>query len=311
MVTPDLSRSFSRRELLRLGVSVSLATFFAGLTGAAAALATRRIPGTEESLPVIGLGTSRVFDVGPEPADRAACEAVLKEFFNSGATLIDSSPMYRRAEAVSGDLVSGLDRTDDAFWATKVWADGQDPGVAQMRKSQALFHTNVIDLMQIHNLRDWKAHLPTLREWKDSGVIRYIGLTHSRSAAFDELEQVINKVRPDFVQLNYSIGEREAENRLLPLCDDNGIATLINRPFQKGGLFKRVAGHPLPEWAAEFDAGTWAQLFLKFILSHPAVTCAIPATADAEHMLDNLAAGYGRLPNTRQRQRIIEYFSAL
>jgi len=298
----------TRRDLLQFGVRAALASaLFPAPVFPAERMLTRPIPSSGEALPVIGLGTSRTFDVGEDAVGRSACREVLAALRSSGGTLVDSSPMYRSAEEVTGDLAADLRMTDKLFWATKVWADGRDAGVEQMEDSMRLFNTNQIDLMQIHNLRDWKTHMPVLREWKAEGRIRYIGITHSRAQAFGDLEHVINETELDFVQLNYSLAEREAEERLLPLCADKGIATLINRPFARGALFGEVEGRPVPEWAAEFDAVTWGQFFLKFILSHPASTCLIPATRKVSHMVDNAGAGFGALPNQDQRDKMIAF----
>jgi len=301
----------SRRDVLRLGLGAAISGILPSKSVAARSIRTRVIPSSEEALPVIGLGTYGVFDVGNSAADRGPRREVLAELLNGGARLVDSSPMYRRAEEVSGDLAADLQMTDRIFWATKVWADGRDAGIDQMNQSLQYFQSDQIDLMQVHNLRDWKVHMKTLQNWKERGRIRYIGVTHYRVEAFDELEKVIRSTDLDFVQLNYSMAEPEAEERLLPLCADKGIATLINRPFQRGDLFSKVKNKPLPDWTDEFSANSWAQFFLKFILSHPAVTCVIPATGNAEHMLDNIAAGFGGLPDAANRTAMVDYISAL
>ncbi len=301
----------TRRDVLRLGVSAAGLSLLPSVALLADGIRTRVIPSSGVALPVIGLGTSRVFDVGEDPVDRAQCRAVLAALIDAGGSLVDSSPMYRRAEAVSGDLAHELQMSDRVFWATKVWANGRESGIEQMEQSMRLFRTDRIDLMQVHNLRDWRVHMPVLREWKAAGRIRYIGITHSRAAAFGDLEEVINATDLDFVQLNYSLGEREAEQRLLPLCADKGIATLINRPFARGELFARLGQTELPDWAADFDATTWGQFFLKFILAHPAATCAIPATRNVTHMLDNIGAGLGELPDEGQRRAMIAFFDTL
>lgn len=307
----DRSAKTSRRDVMRLGIGAVIAGVVPDASFAAAKIRTRVIPSSGESLPVIGLGTYGVFDVGQSPDDRGPRREVLAELLDGGASLVDSSPMYNRAELVSGDLAADLHVTDQVFWATKVWADGRDAGIDQMNQSLRYFHTDQIDLMQVHNLRDWEVHMTTLRNWKERGRIRYIGVTHYRVDAFDELEKVIRTADLDFVQLNYSMAEPAAEERLLPLCADKGIATLINRPFQRGGLFSKVKNRPLPNWAGEFSANTWGQFYLKFILANPAVTCVIPATGNAEHMLDNLAAGLGELPDPAQRKAMIDYISSL
>lgn len=302
----------TRRDVLHLGVGAALAgVLFPARVLPAGKMRARPIPSSGEALPVIGLGTSRVFDVGDDAAGRSSCRAVLEALRAGGGTLVDSSPMYRSAEQVAGDLAAELQLTDQFFWATKVWIDGSAAGIEQMEESMRLFDTQQIDLMQVHNLRDWETHMPVLRDWKAEGRIRYIGITHFRAEAFADLERVINATEPDFVQLNYSIAEREAEERLLPLCADKGIATLINRPFARGALFATVEGRDLPEWAVEFGVATWGQFFLKFILSHPAATCLIPATRKATHMVDNVGAGFGPLPDQAQRQQMIAFMENL
>jgi diketogulonate reductase-like aldo/keto reductase len=301
----------SRRDVLRCGIGAVISGIMPTAAIASKKVQTRVIPSSGEALPIIGLGTYDVFDVGDSAGDRNSRREVLAELLEGGASLVDSSPMYRRAEAVSGDLAADLRLTDQVFWATKVWADGADQGRDQMEQSLRYFRTDQIDLMQVHNLRDWQVHMTTLRDWKERGRVRYIGVTHYRVEAFEELEKVIRSTDLDFVQLNYSIAEPEAENRLLPLCADRGIATLINRPFQRGALFSRVKNTQPPDWASEFSAVTWGQFFLKFILGHPAVTCVIPATGKAEHMVDNLAAGVGPLPDSTHRKVMVNYLSTL
>ena len=257
------------------------------------------------------MGTSRTFDVGNDADDRAKLAQVLDVFFGRGGTLIDSSPMYGSAEDVTGALLEQTGNRDKVFAATKVWAYGREKGIQQMRDSARLMRVATIDLMQIHNLRDWGIHLKTLRDWKDEGKIRYIGITTSSLNQFDAVEQIMASEPLDFVQLNYNIDVRNAEERLLPLAADKGIATLINRPFKRARLFHKVKGHTLPEWAAEFDCASWGQFFLKFVLAHPAVTCPIPATSKPHHALDNMLAGFGRIPDGSQRQKMIDFYEAL
>lgn len=315
MNRPTGRRRIGRRELLKTGLSLSLGGMLPatslGEGHIGAALEKRAIPSSGEMLPVIGLGTSRVFDVGESSQDRLFPREVVRLLVEGGGTLIDSSPMYGNAETVSGDVAHSLQLTDEIFWATKVWTEGKEAGIAQMKQSMERFRVDQVDLIQVHNLKDWQTHLETLAEWKEEGLVRYVGITHSRAYAFDELEQVILSSELDFVQLNYSLAEREAEQRLLPLCAERGIATLINRPFARGDLFKQVQGKPPPPWATEFDANSWAQIFLKFILANPGVTCLIPATSDPGHMLDNLGGGVGRLPDESQLRQIISYFDSL
>jgi diketogulonate reductase-like aldo/keto reductase len=266
----------------------------------------RKIPKSGESIPVIGLGTWQTFDIGTPESERAPRAEVLRRFFAAGGRVIDSSPMYGRAEDVSGDLIAQLGARNKAFIATKVWVEGRTRGIAQMEDSFRLFKTDRIELMQIHNLLDWRTHLKTLREWKTQGRFRYIGITHYTSSALTDLARIIESEGDiDFVQFAYSIGVREPERRFLPLCTEKGVATIVNRPFEGGGLLRTIGKRPLPAWAAELDATSWAQLFLKFILGHPAVTCVIPATSKPEHISDNVLAGEGRLPDETMRQRIV------
>lgn len=294
---------WSRRRVLHTGCAAMIAAISPRLKAATAAPITRRIPSSGEQLPVIGMGTSRTFDAGTDAAARAKLAEVLKAFFSGGGTVIDSSPMYGSAETVTGDLLGQL-RPATAFIATKVWADGHDAGIAQMTESARRMGVAKIDLMQIHNLRDWRTQLATLRDWQQAGKIRYIGITTSVARQYAEFAPVMRAEKLDFVQFNYSIGEREAEQELLPLASARGMATLINRPFMRSELFKRVAGKPLPGWAGDIDCDSWGQVFLKWIIAHPAVTCVIPATASAENMRDNMHAGSGRLPDEALRQKI-------
>jgi len=266
---------------------------------------TRPIPKSGEAIPVIGLGTWQTFDVGESESERARLRDVLAQFFAAGGRVIDSSPMYGRAEAVTGDLLAALAPTEAPFLATKVWTRGKREGIAQMERSLSRMRTKHMDLMQVHNLVDWETHLPVLREWKQAGRIRYVGITHYAQSAFGELERLMRTEALDFVQLPYSLASREAEKRLLPAAADTGTAVLVMQPFDSGALFQRVRGKALPPWAADFACESWAQLFLKFILSHPAVTCPIPATANPKHLADNVAAGSGPLPDAAARKRIL------
>jgi len=285
----------------------------AGKAGAAPAASStpilRRIPSSGESLPAIGLGTSGPFEVGPEESARAPLREVLKEFFNAGASLIDTSPMYSTAEAVLGDLLTPAQQAK-VFIATKVWTPGsggaaEQKGVEQMQRSMSLLKRKRVELMQVHNLVDLDAHLRTLRRWKAEGRIKYIGVTHYTTSSYPDLIAVVEREKPDFVQFNYSVATREAEKRLLPLCADKGVAVIINRAFEDGRLFDKVRDKPLPPWAAEFGARSWAQIFLKFVLAHSAVTCVIPATGKVRNVLDNLGAGRGPLPDAKHRAEIV------
>ena len=259
----------------------------------------------------MGLGSSVTFDVNPEEIEALQLGRVMQAFFDNGGQLIDSSPMYGKAESVIGELLRQVTNRDGLFSATKVWTWGREEGIAQMQRSMELMGVEVMDLMQIHNLRDWEVHLQTLREWKEQGKIRYIGITTSHGRDHDALERILTTEPFDFVQFSYNIIDRVAEQRLLPIAADRGIATLINRPFQRGDLFRKVKGKALPDWAAEIDCASWGQIFLKFIAAHPAVTCIIPATAKLKHMVDNMAAGYGRLPDEAMRQKMIQYVEGL
>ncbi len=274
-------------------------------------MSTRNIPSSGEALPIIGVGTWQTFDVGAGAAGRAPLRELLAEMFDAGGLVVDSSPMYASAEEVAGDLLAELSLGDKAFIATKVWTSGRDAGIAEMRRSMELFHNAKIDLMQVHNLVDWRSHMETLTEWKASGIVRYHGITHYTPGAFDELTAVMREARPDFVQMPYSIGVRRAEDRLLPLAADLGIAVIVNRPYEGGGLFRAVRGRALPPWAAEFDCASWGQFFLKYILGHAAVTCVIPGTSKVRHLLDNVTAGRGRLPDTATRKRMAELVKGL
>ena len=288
----------SRRELLLAGVSA--AALAVGGPVAAGQMRTRAIPRTGEELPVIGMGTWRTFDT----SERSSLIEVVRTLLGGGGKAIDSSPMYGRSEITVGEVLQDLGATRRAFLATKVWTSGREEGIAQMRESiQRLGH---VDLMQIHNLVDWRTHLGTLRSWKETGVIRYWGITHYSLSAFAEMESIVRDEKPDFVQLPYSVGVREAEQRLLPACASQGVAVLVMRPFEGGSLFADARTRPLPGWAAEIDCTSWAQIFLKFILGHPAVTCPIPATSKAAHMADDVRAGFGRLPDEPMRRRIVK-----
>lgn len=295
-------RTISRRKLLAL---MAAAAAGGGAPGAgASAIVERAIPSSGERIPAVGLGTWRTFDVGGAAAERDPLRDVLKQFVALGGRVIDSSPMYGAAEGVVGDLAAELEVQDELFLATKVWTRGRAAGVAQMDESMRRLRTTRMDLMQIHNLVDWRTHLATLRERKQQGRIRYLGITHYTASSYDELERVLRGEALDFVQVNYSLGERDAERRILPLARERGVAVLVNRPFSEGNLFSRVRGQALPAWAAEVGCESWAQIFLKWILAHPAVTCVIPATSRPQHLADNMRAGTGALPDAAMRERM-------
>jgi aryl-alcohol dehydrogenase-like predicted oxidoreductase len=266
---------------------------------------TRTIPSSGEALPVIGCGTWRAFDVGAAETDRVRLRDVLRVLFEAGGSVIDSSPMYGAAEGVIGDLLDAMQAHDKAFVATKVWTHGGAAGIAQMRRSLQLLRRPQLELMQVHNLVDCATHLATLRAWKAEGRIRYLGVTHYTASAHGELEAVMRAEELDFVQLNYSLADRAAEARLLPLAAERGIAVLVNRPLGGGGLVQGLRDRPLPGWAREIGCQSWSEALLKFVIAHPAVTCAIPGTSRPGHMADNVRAGTGPLPDAALRTRMI------
>jgi diketogulonate reductase-like aldo/keto reductase len=272
---------------------------------------TRPIPASGETLPVIGLGTWQTFDVGGDRAARAPLKEVLQALYESGGRVVDSSPMYGSSESVVGELCAELGLCEPLFMATKVWTQGQDEGVRQMRRSIERMRAGRMDLLQVHNLVDLEAHTKTLREWKGQKLVRYIGVTHYTASAHAALVRALKTKQYDFVQVNYSLDEREAEDTVLPAAQQLGVAALINRPFATGGMFRRTRGKPLPPWAAELGIATWAQYFLKWIVSHPAVTCAIPATSKPAHMRDNAAAGIGAMPDAAMRARMSQHYDTL
>lgn len=272
----------------------------------------RTIPKSGERIPVIGMGSWLTFAVGGEPDEIRTRVRVLQAFFDKGGGMIDSSPMYGSSEEVIGECLAAIEGRQNLFSATKVWTHGWQQGIRQMRRSRARWGIKAFDLMQIHNLMDWETHLETLKAWKKEGKIRYIGITTSHGRRHDEMEQIMKTQDDiDFVQFTYNIEDREVEQVLLPLARERGLAVIINRPFQRAGLFENVAGKPLPGWAKEIDCKNWAQFFLKFIISHPAVTCAIPATSRVDHMLENMGALYGRLPDKSMREKMVRYYASI
>jgi diketogulonate reductase-like aldo/keto reductase len=299
-----------RRFLAALGAAAAGWAGRAGLAEPREPL-MRAIPATGELVPAIGLGTWITFDAGTDPRRRDALAPVLQAFFDRGGRLIDSSPMYGSAEEVIGALLRRTRNRPAPFAATKVWIVGRGAGVRQMEASRALWDVPRFDLMQIHNMVDWQAHLETLKAWKAEGRIRYVGITTSHGRRHAEMEKAIATGAFGFVQFTYSFADREAERRLLPLAAERRIAVIANRPFDGGALFDHVKGKALPAWARELDCTTWAAFFLKFVVSHPAVTCAIPATSQTAHMLENMGALYGRLPDASMRQRMARHFEAL
>ena len=308
------NKSLTRREALKL---TGLAS--AGLLTSQHLLSftlkdsmmKRVIPSSNEKLPVAGLGTWQTFDVGASSEKRALLTQVLTEMLNQGGAVIDSSPMYGSSEKVAGDLTSEIDRENHFFYATKVWTSGRDAGIDQMNRSFKKMRRQRMDLMQIHNLLDWKTHVKTLKDWKEKGKIRYWGITHYLDSAHSSLERVIAQEKPDFVQFNYSIRERHAEQSLFDTIRKYQTAVLINRPFEGGSLFRLTRNKELPEWCKDYDINSWGQYFLKFILSNEQVTCVIPGTSKPHHLIDNMKAGFGRLPDKKAREKLYNYLKGL
>ncbi len=312
-----MKEKLTRREATKLlsagaaGLLLPVRASCAQTKGESSTMLMRAIPSSDEKLPAIGLGTWRTFDVDFTSDTRRQLEGVLSLFVKLGGRVIDTSPMYGRAEEVIGDLTATLGIRDKLFLATKVWTRGKESGISSMERSMVRLRTKRIDLMQVHNLVDVHTHLATLREWKEQGRIRYIGITHYESGAFSEVEKIMRSEKLDFVQINYSLMEREAEERVLPLAQERGIAVVVNRPFGGGDLFARARAKQLPDWATQFDCPSWAQFFLKWILANRAVTCTIPATNKPPHLEDNMQGGIGQLPDAKMRQRMVELVSSL
>jgi len=306
----------NRRRVLQLSASV-LAYQSLGLGTAAVeasgdlALIQRAIPSSGERLPALGMGTSRTFDTAADADSLARLAEVLQTFFAAQGSVIDSSPMYGNAESRVGDVLRAMTSPPKLFAATKVWTTGREQGIAQMEASARRMNVQTFDLIAVHNLKDWKTHLDTLKAWKKEGKVRYIGITTSHGRDHDQFLDVMRKEPLDFVQFSYNMEDRVAEQALLPLAQDRGIATMINRPYQRGALFGKTRGHALPAIAAELDCSSWGQFFLKFILGHAAVTCIIPATAKARHMADNMQANFGRVPDAAQRAEMLRVFDSL
>ncbi|NDQ57406.1 MAG: aldo/keto reductase [Acidipila sp.] len=300
----------SRRAVLKslgglcLAAAGARTNAFANLLAAPVDILTRRIPRTGEALPAIGLGSWKTFEVGSSPSERETVAAVMQAFTGNGGRLLDTAPMYSSAEEVIGDIAAQRGLLPRLFLATKVLSTGRAEGIRQMENSLRNLRTTRIDLLQVHNLVDTKTQLATLREWQQAGRVRYVGITHYTDESQRELETVMRTFRPDFIQANYSITDREAERRLLPAAAELGIAVMVNRPFEGGSLFDRVRGKALPDWAKEMECSCWAQVFLKFILAHPAVTCVIPATRNPQHALENMGANRGHLPDEKMREKM-------
>jgi len=308
----NLGEVASRRAVLAVGAGLGAALGLAGRAGAEAApLLTRPIPVSGEPLPVIGLGTAVVFDIGDDPAPRAARAAVIRSLLAAGGKLIDTAPSYGRAEGVVGDLLAETGLRERVFLATKLESYDLTSGPAELRASLQRLHTGKVDLMQLHNVRDAHQDLAMLRAWKAEGFCRYTGITTTFRGAFEAAEAVLRREKPDFLQINYSLEDREAETRLLPAAAEAGAAVLTALPFGRGRLFRAVQQRPLPEWASEFGAATWGQFFIKYLLGNPVVSAVIPGTSNPDHMADNLAAGRAPLPDAAQRRKMVEFFASL
>ncbi|TMH55072.1 MAG: aldo/keto reductase [Betaproteobacteria bacterium] len=301
----------ARRDFLRTGACALGALLMPQGSSAANGPLARRVPKTGEAIPAVGLGTWQVFDVATDAKEKAQAEETLKAFVELGGRVIDSSPMYGSSESVTGELAAALGVGAKLFVATKVWTSGRQEGIRQMEESMRKLRVERLDLMQVHNLVDASTHLATLREWKTAGRVRYLGVTHYHAGAHADLEKIIRPGDVDFVQVNYSLAEPEAGRRLLAAAADSRTAVIVNRPFAEGAMFRRVRGGPLPAWAREIGCASWAQFFLKWILGHPAVTCAIPGTRNPKHVADNLGAASGPLPDEAMRRRMSVYFESL
>ena len=304
-----MMNNWSRRDVIKAGAALGALPGLA-MANSTERMLTKAIPATGEPLPVVGLGTYNVFDVNSTTDQIATRKEIVERLVSAGGSLLDTSPMYNRSEKVIGDVIDAGVNREKLFLATKVWTDGRDAGISQMKRSADLMNTDVMDLMQVHNLRDTAVHMKSIRELQEAGQSRYSGLTHYTAGAQAALGREMQTFKPDFIQINYSLGEREAEQNVLPLAQELGIAVLINRPFQAGRLFSAISGQELPGFARDY-ADSWGQFFLKFIISHPAVTCAIPATSKPHHMADNLGAGFGNMPDASMRQRMADYFENL
>ncbi|MEC9367792.1 MAG: aldo/keto reductase [Pseudomonadota bacterium] len=306
----------TRRDFLAGAAAIGIAATTGGAGRAASSdaqteIMKREVPSTREALPAIGLGTWITFNIGSDPKLRAARTDVLRGFVDAGGRMVDSSPMYGTSEEVIGHCLKEMGGARSLFSATKVWTMFEGFGITQMERSMQLWGLERFDLMQIHNLLDWDTHIRTLKAWKAQGRIRYLGITTSHGRRHDDFARIMRNEPLDFVQFTYNILDREAEKRLLPLAAERGQAVIINRPFRTGDLFDRFDKHPLPEWASEFDASNWAQFLLKFVISHPAVTCAIPATSRLDHLKENMSALHGRLPDAKMRERMVRYVESL
>ena len=304
----NVSPPMTRRDLIKAGALLGIAAQYPAL--ASESMQTRPIPSSGEALPIIGLGTYSVFDIAGSPEEMATRREIVDALIDAGGSVIDTSPMYNRSENVIGEVLGAGGYRAQCFLATKVWTDGRDQGERQMRRSAELMRTDRIDLMQVHNRRDLDAHWPTIQAAQEAGFIRYNGVTDYRESADAAMRSIMQRYRPQFIQINYSLGERGAENGVLPMARELGIAVLINRPFMAGRLFRAVGKRPVPDWAGDF-ADSWGQFFLKFILAHEAVTTAIPGAVLVRHVKDNVGAGRGRLPTPAHRRRMVEFMKSL
>lgn len=307
----DNKQTISRRHFMELAIALSAGLMLPGQVTAASEQIRKTIVKSGETLSVIGMGTSRTFDITGDTEFLTQLAQVSRTFFDMGGEMIDSSPMYGSAQKVIGQILSQLNNNKNLFAATKVWIEGRQDGVEQMEQSKLLWGIKNFDLMQIHNLLDWQTHYDTLQQMKAEGKIRYIGITTSHGRYHEPLKDILLTHDFDFVQLSYNIANRDVESQLLPIALEKGVSVIANRPYQRGALFQKVKGKPLPVWTQEFDCATWGQYFLKYIVSHPAVTCTIPATTKVKHMKDNMLAGRGRLPTVRQREKMLKYFASL
>ncbi len=304
----------TRRQILQLAaamLAVPVSELFADDSQSKLPLIQHKIPSSGELLPVVGMGTSRTFNTDDDPESLAKLTAVITAFFAAKGMVIDSSPMYGNAEARVGDVLRSMPNSPKVFAATKVWTTGREQGIAEMQESARRMNVKRFDLISVHNLMDWRTQLDTLKNWKKEGKVRYIGITTSHGRFHDEFVQVMKNEPIDFVQFSYNIDNLDAEREILPVARDKGIATMINRPYQRGSLFRRSKGKALPAMAKEIDCTSWGQFYLKFILGHPDITCAIPATSKAKHMVDNMQANFGRLPDSAQRKEMLNYFNSL
>lgn len=302
--------SISRRQFIATSAA-SLLACTGRLSAQGSKMLTKGIPSSGEQLPVIGLGTLQAFDVAGTPEERAGLGEVLRLLSIHGGTLVDTSPRYGRAEAVVGDLCAELNLTDELFFATKVFSEGEQIGLEEMDTSLQRLHTPVIDLMQVHSMRDWEVHLPSIRNLKEDGKVRYIGVTIHRDTGHEQMMKLMREENLDFIQVNYNVSDRGAAKEVLPLAQELGVAVMINVPFAKAELFKKTSGTALPDWASDFECDSWAQFFLKYVVSHPAVTCVIPRTGNPYHMSDNLMAGFGEMPDQATRLKMEAFIDRL